>query len=275
LAFLRNLLAHNPTCSRYKLSRLLCQSWDWRDPKGQLKDMAARALLLKLHQLGYITLPAKRRDSPNRMHHKKVRWVDHVTDPISGSLAELLPLQVRELSQWTEDQPLFECLLQQYHYLSYTSSVGLNLKYLVCDHQGRPLCCCLFGSAAWQCAVRDQFIGWSSTERQRRLQQITNNTRLVILPWVKVRHLASHILSRVLHRLPADWHSKYSRPIHLVETFVDTSRFGGSCYRAANWIDLGLTSGRTRQDRYNQIRVPRKRVFVYPLSQDFRRYLRA
>lgn len=275
LLFIRNLLVENPAASRYKLSRLLCQLWDWRDPKGQLKDMAARSLLLKLGERDWITLPAKRRASPNRMRHKRVCWVDHAREPITGSLAELIPLQVRELSQCPEDLPLFECLLQQQHYLSHTSSVGLNLKYLVCDRQGRPASCLLFGSAAWQCAARDQFIGWSAAERQRALQQITNNTRFLILPWVQVRHLASHVLSRVLHQLRADWQSKYSRALHLVETFVDTSRFGGACYRAANWIDLGQTTGRTRQDRWNQIRVPPKRVWVYPLSKDFRGALRA
>lgn len=273
--FIESLLAQNPAASRYKLSRLLCQLWDWRDPKGQLKDMAARSLLLKLAGRGWIALPAKRRDSPNRMRHKKVSWVDHDRQPITCSLAELIPLQVRELSQHPEDLLLLECLLQQHHYLSYTSSVGLNLKYLICDCQGRPMSCLLFGSAAWKCAARDQFIGWSAAERQRALQQITNHTRFLILPWVQVRHLASHVLSRVLRQLRADWQKKYSRALHLVETFVDTSRFVGSSYRAANWIELGQTTGRTRQDRCNQIQVPPKRVLVYPLSKDFRGALRA
>ena len=270
-----NLVAQNPAASRYKLSRLLCQVWDWRDPKGQLKDMAARSLLLKLSERGWITLPAKRRESPNRMRHKTVGWVEHDRDPIASSLAELIPLQVRELSRYPEDLPLFECLLHQHHYLSHTSSVGLNLKYLVRDRHGRPVSCLLFGSAAWQCAARDEFIGWSAAERQRALQQITNNTRFLVMPWVEVRHLASHVLSRVLRQLRTDWQRKYSRPLHLVETFVDTSRFVGSCYRAANWIEVGQTTGRTRQDRSNQIHVPPKRVLVYPLSKEFRRALRA
>jgi hypothetical protein len=275
LLFLRNLLAQNPAASRYKLSRLLCQLWDWRDPKGQLKDMAARALLLKVEQRGWITLPAKRRASPNRMRHRQVGWVAHSTDRITGSLAQLLPLQVREVSQRPEARALFECLLHRYHYLSHTSSVGLNLQYLVCDRQGRPLSCVLFGSAAWKCAVRDQFIGWTASERERALQQITNNTRFLVLPWVQVRHLASHVLGRVLRRLRADWQGKYGRQLHLVETFVDTSRFVGGCYRAANWIELGHTRGRTRQDRYNSIEVPAKGVWVYPLTEDFRCALRS
>ena len=272
---IRTLVAENPAASRYKLSRLLCQSWDWRDPKGQLKDMAARSLMLKLAERGWISLPAKQRESPNRMRHKTVGRVEHDRDLIASSLAGLIPLQVRELSGYPEDLRLFECLLHQHHYLSHTSSVGLNLKYLVRDRHGRPVSCLLFGSAAWQCAARDEFIGWSAAERQRALQQITNNTRFLVLPWVEVRHLASHVLSGVLRQLRADWQRKYSRPLHLVETFVDTSRFVGSCYRAANWIEVGQTTGRTRQDRCNQIQVPPKRVLVYPLSQEFRRALRA
>ena len=275
LTSIRRLLAENPACSRYQLSRLLCQSWDWRDPQGQLKDMAARSLLLKLAARGWIPLPAPRRASPNRMRHKRVPQVDHATEPIQASLRELLPLEVRELSRYPEAQRLFECLLHRYHYLSHTSSVGLNLKYLIYEPGGRPVACLLFGSAAWQCAVRDQFIGWSAAERQRALQQLTNNTRFLILPWVDVRGLGSHVLSRVVRQLRADWQRKYARPLHLVETFVDPSRFAGSCYRAAQWIDLGQTTGRTRQDRWSQIQVPPKRVFVYPLTCDFRSALRS
>jgi hypothetical protein len=273
--FVRRLLAENRGASRYKLSQLLCRGWDWRDPKGQCKDMAARSLLLKLEERGWIKLPAKRWESPNRMRHKTVGWVEHEREPIVGSLDLLLPLEVRELSGWPEDTPLFDCLLRQHHYLSHTSSVGLNLKYLVRDRHGRPVSCLLFGSAAWQCAARDAFIGWSAVERQRALQQITNNSRFLVMPWVEVRHLASHVLSRVLRRLRADWQRKYARPLHLVETFVDTSRFVGRCYRAANWIDVGQTTGRTRQDRFSQIQVPPKRVLVYPLTWDFRDALRA
>ena len=272
---IRRLLAENSQCSRYKVSRLLCELWDWRDPKGQVKDMAARSLLLKLHDRGWIALPAKRRASPNRMRHKQVAQVEHVTEPIRAPLGQLLPLAVRELSEHRQEQPLLECLLHRYHYLSHTSAVGLNLKYLVYERGGRPVACLLFGSAAWQCAVRDQFIGWSAPERQRALQQITNNTRFLILPWVDVRFLASHVLGRVLRQIAVDWERKYSRPLHLVETFVDTSRFVGRCYRAANWIDLGQTTGRTRQDRWNQMQVTPKRVWVYPLTNDFRSVLRS
>lgn len=273
LDLIRSLLAHEPPLSRYKLSRQLCESWSWRDPKGQLKDMAARTLLLKLEQRGLIELPAKRCASPNRMCHKRVGAVDHSTEPIVGLVAELAPLEIRELNQAPLAQPLFDWLLHQYHYLSYSSPVGLNLKYLVLDRRGRPLSCLLFGSAAWQCAARDRFIGWSAATRQARLQEITNNTRFLVLPWVEVPGLASHVLSRVLRRLRLDWAHKYARSLHLVESFVDTSRFGGICYRAANWREVGQTTGRTRQEKSQTPQAAPKAVWVYPLTPDFRRHL--
>jgi len=272
---IRELLAQNPQSSRYRLSRSLCELWEWRDPKGQLKDMAARTLLLKLEQRGFICLPAKRCASPNRMLHKQVVSVDHSSDSIAVSLAELLPLEIRELNQSPGDLPLFEWLLHRYHYLRHTSSIGLNLKYLVFDRQRRPVSCLLFCSAAWQCAARDRFIGWNTSARQRHLQEITNNSRFLILPWVQVPHLASHVLGRVVCRLQGDWQAKYRRPLSLVESFVDTSRFAGTCYRAANWITVGQTTGRTRQEKFHRVNAPAKEVWVYPLSQDFRRELSA
>jgi hypothetical protein len=270
---IQHLLASHPEWSRYQLSRQLCRLWNWCAPNGQLQDMAARTLLLKLEERGHIRLPQKRRASPNRMLRKQLEPVAHASQPITVSLAQLRPLEVKELSQWPEGLPLYEWLLHQYHYLSYASTVGLNLKYLVCDCQGRPLSCLLFGSAAWKCEVRDQFIGWSSAQREAHLQQLTNNTRFLLLPWVRVPQLASHILSRVLRRVRQDWQKKYARPLHLVETFVDTSRFTGACYRAANWLELGQTTGRTRQDRSHRMAVPPKRVLVYPLQPAFRRHL--
>jgi hypothetical protein len=270
---LRHLLQSHPQWSRYRLSVELCRLWEWRAPNGLLKDMAARTLLLKLEQRGYVRLPAKRRASPNRMLHKEVRPVAHPREPIRDPLVALRPLEVIELSQQPEWLPLYEWLLHEHHYLSYASPVGLNLKYLVRERHGRPLACLLFGSAAWKCAPRDQFIGWSAQARQSHLQQVTNNCRFLLLPWVEVPQLASHVLSRVLRRLPEDWQRKYARRLDLVETFVDTSRFTGACYRAANWIALGQTTGRTRQDRAHQLQTPPKAVWVYPLHPQFRRRL--
>jgi hypothetical protein len=269
----RGLLAAHPDWSRYRLSRDLCRVWNWRSLTGQIKDMAARALLLKLEQRGLIALPARRRLSPNRMRHKQIRRLQHSTDPVCGPLSELQPLQIQELGQQPEAQPVFDSLLHQYHYLGYTSPVGQNVKYLVRDRQGRDLGCVLFGAAAWKTQARDVFIGWTSTQRQAQLCQVTNNSRFLILPWVRVPELASHILGQVARRLAADWRGRYGHRVALLETFVERGRFRGSCYRAANWICVGQTRGRTRQDRQHVLQAPVKDVLVYPLQADFRKAL--
>jgi hypothetical protein len=275
LESIRRLLTENPAMSRWRLSRELCQLWEWRASNGQLKVMAARTLLHKLEQRGYLCLPARRWTTANRMRSKRLFPVDHSTAPIDAPLNQLLPVQLEEISRSSPKLALFDWLLHHYHYLSHVSSVGLNLKYLVYDRAERPLGCLLFGSAAWQCAVRDQFIGWNADNRQSHLQEITNNTRLLILPWVRVPHLASQVLMQVGQRLRQDWWDKYACPLRLVESFVDTSRFTGACYRAASWIYLGQTTGRTRQDRSHRISAPPKAVFVYPLMRDFARQLTA
>ena len=273
VAQVRSLLATHPEWSRYRLSRELCQLWDWRSLTGQIKDMAARTLLLKLAQRGWVTLPARRRPSPNRMRHKQIQKLAHPEDPIQGALRELQPLQFLELSQAPEVGPVFDSLLHQYHYLSYTSPVGQNVKYLVRDRQGRDLACLVFGAAAWKTQPRDAFIGWTAAQRQAQLPLVANNSRFLILPWVRVPHLASHILGRVARRIAADWQARYGQPVRLLETFVERERFRGSCYRAANWIWVGQTQGRTRQDRHSQIQAPVKDVWVYPLHARFRQAL--
>ena len=275
LAEIRQLVADHPDWSRYRLSRHLARLWDWRNPVGQLKDMAARSLLLKLQQRGWIQLPACRWASPNRMRHKRQPLSGQADPaaPIESSLEQLLPLELIEVSRCSTDslQELFEALLHRHHYLSYRSPVGENLQYLARDRRGRPVGCALFGSVAWRCAPRDQYVGWDHPTRARSLNYTTNNTRLLILPWVRVAHLASHFLSRLTRRLCADWQRKYGHPIYLVETFVDTSRFAGTCYRAANWVRVGQTQGRGRQGRDCRIRATTiKEVYLYPLVPDFR-----
>jgi len=269
----RGLLAAHPDWSRYRLSRDLCRVWDWRSLAGQIKDMAARALLLKLEQRGLVALPARRRLSPNRMRHKQIQRLQHRTDPVGGGLRELQPLQIQELSQQPEGRPVFDSLLHQYHYLGYTSAVGQNVKYLVRDWQGRELACLLFGAAAWKTQPRDAFIGWTAAQRQAHLGRVANNSRFLILPWVRVPQLASHILGRVARRIAADWQRRYGHRVALLETFVERGRFRGSCYRAANWICVGQTRGRTRQDRQHVLQAPVKDVWVYPLQADFRKVL--
>ena len=173
----------------------------------------------------------------------------------------------------TEALLLFNCLLHRYHYLGHRNTVGENLRYLVCDHMDRPVACVLFGAAAWKCAARDAFLGWERAARERNLQGLTNNTRFLVLPWVTVPHLASHVLGLIARRIRADWQAKYGHPVQALETFVDRDRFKGTCYRAANWLRLGATQGRTRNDRKRRIRASVKDVYLYPLVAGFRREL--
>jgi len=208
----------------------------------------------------------------NHLRNLKIEDVEHDTTPIEELLVNLRPVSV-SLVEDSRQTALFKYLLNQYHYLGYQGIVGENIKYLVSDVYGRPLGCLLFGSAAWKTAPRDNYIGWSVKNQQQGLGYITNNMRFLILPWVRVPHLASHILSQVAHRISGDWEAKYSHPIYLLETFVDLSRFKGTCYRASNWVNVGKTKGRTRNDRNNNIRVPAKGVYLYPLRRNFCRLL--
>src|SRR5262245_38678070 len=260
-------IKQNPSWSRYRLSRELCLRWQWRRPNGQLADMAARSFLSKLQQQGVIELPALRWSSPNRMKHRRLEPVMLDKSPVEGSLHSLGALCLHEVSDDPLRRLLLESLLATEHYLGYRSTVGENLKYLLCTAQERPVAAWLFGAAAWRCGVRDRWIGWTEEQRAERLNRLTNNTRFLIPPWVRVPGLASWGWSRVRRRLAVDWQAKYGHRIELVETFVDTSRFDGAAYRASNWIQVGLTQGRTRQDRQRQIKVARKAVYVYPLSK--------
>ena len=228
----RQLLAEHPDWSRRRLSQQLAMLWNWRNAAGQLKDMAARTLLLKLEQRGWIALPPRRQVPSNRMRHKRMLTPQGLVpeSPLRADLETLLPLDISEVSTLagTHQRALFEALLHQHHYLSYRSPVGENLQYLVRDHQGRPLACVLFGAAAWQCADRDRYIGWDAATRGQDLHLIANNTRFLILPWVRVPSLASHVLSRIARRLSRDWQGKYGHPIYLLETFVQRDRFAGT-----------------------------------------------
>jgi len=275
-----DMIAENPGWSRYRLGVELAQKWEWRNGAGQLKDMAARTLLLKLEERGWIQLPARRRPSPNRMRHRQVPALDpgFSQEPIHATLAQLRPLTVQEVSREVpSDRALFEALLHRFHYLSYRSPVGENLQYLARERSGRPVACVLFGAAAWQCADRDRSIGWEAPTRAARLHFLTNNTRFLVMPWVETPCLASHVLGLVLRRIGADWRRKYGHSIELVETFVDRDRFLGTCYRAANWVRVGQTKGRTRQDAPDgqQLRVPIKDIYVFHLHPQSTQRLRA
>ena len=270
LAQVRTWLTEHPAWHRTRLSRELCALWGWRNEAGQLKDMACRTLLLKLQARGLIQLPARQHVPVNGLRNRHPVDIPHDNTPLEVSLQSLQPLRVEPVSSGSTQSRLFQVLLHRYHYLSHHNCVGENLRYLVCDRQGRPLACLLFGSAAWKCRPRDTFIGWNESQRQQRLQWLTNNTRFLVLPWVRISHLASHILSLTTRRLSSDWQRKYGHPIHLLETFVESHRFRGTCYRAAGWISVGHTTGRGRNSPTQAPQGPTKEVLLQPLHPDFR-----
>ena len=270
---IQGLLTEHPEWGRTRLSEELCRQWDWRNAQGQPKDMAARTLLLKLERAGHILLPPRQRPSSNELRNRSVPIVAPASEPIHGVLCELQPLSVSVVASASADMGLFNGLLASHHYLGHRNTVGENLRYLIRDRMGRSVACALFGSAAWKCADRDAYVGWDGVTRERNLQRLTNNTRFLILPWVVVPHLASHVLGLIARRIRADWQNKYGHPVYALETFVDRERFRGTCYQAANWVRLGATQGRTRNDREHSIHAAVKDVYLYPLAANFRQRL--
>lgn len=272
IELIRRLREENPSWHRTRLSRELCAQWNWCTLKGRPKDMACRTLLLKLERQGHITLPPRLTKAHNAVRHQSLQYVLHSTSPVCCDLKALLPLRICPVQSQSQDA-LFKSFLSLYHYLGYSGTVGEHMKYLVYDRQQTPLACLLFGSAAWKVAPRDRFIGWDAETRQRHLHLVTNNMRFLILPWVRVSHLASHLLGRIAKRIDRDWQQKYGHPIYLLETFVESNRFQGICYQAANWHCVGQTTGRTRNDRHRVIHVPVKDVYLYPLTKNFQEAL--
>jgi Domain of unknown function (DUF4338) len=236
--------------------------------------MAARTLLLKLHQRGLVELPARKRQPARRVPNQHFELFDSVRPaPLESSLPAVSPLQIQVVESGQADYQRFQRYLVQYHYLGYGGPVGENIGYMVRDPRGRELACVLFGAAAWKAASRDQWIGWSAPQRPRALPFIANNSRFLVLPWVRIGCLASCLLGHIARRINADWQRKYSHPLHLLESFVEVDQFVGTCYRAANWIEVGRTVGRTRQDRYSTIQAPIKAVYLYPLHPKARQRL--
>ena len=275
---LQRLMAEHPHWSRRRLSIALCEALNWRTASGQLKDMSARLLLNKLAQRGLIKLPARQRSGGRQILRALSEPELFSLGGAAGELIEaplrtLQPLEVIVVEARTAQANAFVCHLARHHYLGFEGAAGQNLRYLVRDCYGRDLACVLFGAAAWKAKARDSFIGWSAQQRQQRLCLIINNSRFLILPQVRVPHLASHILGTILRRLRCDWQLKYHIAPCLAETFVERERFAGICYRAANWLRVGQTCGRSRYDREHTVRVPVKDIYLYPLCKDFKERL--
>ena len=272
VVFIRELILNNPGLSRRALSTKLCEAWEWRQPNGAPRDMVCRGLMLMLHRAGQIELPAVRLVALNPLvNRKKPAPVLIDTSPLSVSLSEIRPLELWQVRR-TPDEKLFNGLLEQYHYLKYTHPIGEHLKYLVLS-AGRPLACLAWSSAARRLGSRDRFIGWSAEARGRNIRFIAYNTRFLILPWVDIPNLASHILGRMATVLARDWKRIYGHPIYFLETFIDPQRFSGASYRAANWVVLGRTTGRGKSDQTHRANRPIKQILVLPLVKDFRRRL--
>ena len=272
VAFLSDLIVQHPEASRRRLSQLACEAWDWRQANGQLRDMVCRSLMLQLDRAGLIELPAVRCRPPNNVVERRAPPAAELdTTPIRSALKDIQPLDFRQVRRSAEER-LFCALVSEHHYLGYTQPVGEHLKYLIFA-DGRPIAAIAWSSAPRHLGPRDRFIGWSKEARRRNIRFLAYNTRFLILPWVEVPHLASHLLGRMARAISRDWERFYRHPIYYLETFVDPGRFRGTCYRAANWLRLGLTTGRGKDDLTKKQNRPKKEVLGYPLTKRFRQLL--
>jgi hypothetical protein len=272
VAFIQSLIQEHPTASRRRLSEKLCEAWNWVQTNGTPCDMVCRGLMLALDRGGHIQLPPVKSTPHNPLVvRRSPRLPDIDASVVKGSLKDLGPLEFR-LVRRTPDEALFNGLIEHHHYLGYAQPVGEQLKYMVYAF-GRPIACLAWSSSARHLGPRDRFIGWGREARRRNIGFIGYNSRYLILPWVRVPHLASHILGRMAAMVPRDWERIYGHPVYYLETFIDPERWRGTCYRAANWIVLGLTTGRGKASNGHRPNRSLKQVLAYPLCKDFRRRL--
>lgn len=272
LEFIRGLISTQPEANRAQLSRQVCRELKWLKPDGRLKEMSCRVAMLRMQKSGLIALPAPLKGNGNGKWRPVFTDASAARTPIA-LVAGTLDLELRLVNS-PEESALYNELIHRHHYLGYKPLPGAQLRYLIFGG-GQLLAAIGFGAAAWKVAPRDGFIGWSRQQRLRNLQLVINNARFLILPWVASPNLASRILGAVVKRLPVDWENRYGYRPALAETFVETARFRGTCYRAANWIRVGQTQGRGKLDRYYRRALPVKDVFLYPLEPDFRQRLAA
>ena len=271
MELIRSIIAEDPSRHRLAISRVVCERLDWRRLNGELKDMSCRVAMLRMHRDGLIRLPAPQRACYNGRRRRRRTPQAEPQLPITGSVQELPAWCLRPVTTQADSRLWCE-YVDRYHYLGYTPLAGAQLRYLVISGP-QVLAVLGFAASAWKVAPRDQFIGWAPAQREARLHLVVNNARFLILPWVQVKNLASCLLARTCRRLPADWLARYGyRPL-LLETFVQSDRFAGTCYRAANWTHVGETQGRGKLDVHNQRALPKKDIWLYPLQRDFRRRL--
>ena len=286
ILYIRTVIERYPKESRRKLSTRICEAWQWRQANGALRDMVCRGMLLMLERAGQITLPPVSyvRHNPLAQRTRPEPVLIDKT-PIEDALRRLQPLEFEQVRR-SAQEPLFNSLMEEHHYLGYEQPVGEHLKYLVWAEPpqrrgpiagdpgaGRPIACLAWSSAPRHIGSRDRYIGWDAAARRSRIRFIAYNTRFLILPWVRVEHLASHILGRMAARISDDWQQMYGHPIYFLETFIDPERFRGTCYRAANWVLMGRTTGRGKQSNSYVPNRSIKEVLGYPLTKRFRELL--
>lgn len=273
VAFLTSFIADRPEASRRRLSLDLCAEWGWVQPNGEPRDAVCRSLLLALSRAGHIELPPPRHACPQPWVRKKPVRPEEVDEtPLDTSLGALGPIEIRQVRR-TPDEALFGSLLQAHHPLGYVQAVGEHLKFMAFAG-GRPLACLGWGSAPRHLGPRDRFIGWSKEARRQNIRFVAYGSRYLILPWVRVPHLASHLLGRMARMLPRYWKQLYGHEVYFLETFVHPEKHRGTCYLAANWVHLGQTTGRGKDDRFHRgPNRPVKDVLGYPLVPHFRERL--
>jgi len=256
---------------RTPISQILCQKWNWTQPNGQLKDMACREVLLTLNRKGLLKLPPRKTSAHNEKRNRSIPLVEVDQSHVNCKLADLPPVELKMVRN-TKLEPLYNSLIQEHHYLSYRQIVGNHLKY-VAFVGNRPVACLSWGSAAWSVKSRDAFIGWDKKTKEQRLHFVANNTRFLVPSWVRVKCLASKVLSMNIKRISEDWIKVYHHPLYLLETFVDQNRFKGTCYKAANWIRVGQTKGTAKCGHNHLVHGKIKDVLLYPLAKGFRKKL--
>ena len=273
LTLIRSLIEQEGARGRTYISKCLCEIWDWRQSNGRFREIACRDLLRRLQTKGLIELPAMLGPARRPGYRNKVRDLDLLDRiPLTQALSRLREQIEITLIREPKELQLFRDFIANCHYLGYQQPTGEQLKYLA-YYQKQPIACLSFGPSAYKIAARDQFIGWSPAVRQERLAWVVNNDRFLILPWVKIANLASFLLSRCVRRLRTDWQRIYHHDLALVETFVQLDRFKGSCYAAANWICVGQSRGRGRNDRFRQKALALKSIWLYPLRKNFQEIL--
>ena len=268
LWMIRQIITEDPNRTRTDISRLLCRCFNWYKPDGGLKEMSCRVALLRMQKDGLIRLPPPRTKNGNGTRYERRTAAAEPSLPIVVDSESFVELHLNVVAT-RKESALWNEYIARYHYLGYNALPGAQLRYLI-RFQGQELACLGFSASAWKVAPRDRFIGWTHEQRKRNLYLVVNNARFLILPWVHSPNLASKILSLLAKRLPEDWQTRYGyRPI-LLETFVECDRFRGTCYKAANWIHVGITKGRGKLDVKRQYAVPKKDILLYPLVKEFR-----